>query len=93
MHINYTKHAAVRAQQRGIPPLIDEFLDMYGREEYDGRGAVILYFDKCSIKAMERDLGRRLVARLAEWWNSYKVRSLDGLTITIGSLRGRIRRR
>jgi hypothetical protein len=36
-----------------------------------------------SIRAMERDLGARTVARLAEWLDAYKVRTLDGKTITL----------
>ncbi len=54
-----TIHAAVRAQQRCIPPMVDQLLDLYGQEEYDGHGAVILYLNKVSIRHMERDLGNR----------------------------------
>ncbi len=79
-----TRHAAVRAQQRGIPPIIDRLLDLYGQEEHDGHGAVILYLSKSSIKGMERDLGRRPVSKLAEWLDAYKVKSMDGHTITVG---------
>jgi hypothetical protein len=67
-----TQHAEIRAQQRGIPPLVDELLDRYGHEHHDGHGAVVLFLDKQSIRAMERDLGRRPVARLAEWLDAYK---------------------
>jgi hypothetical protein len=77
-----TPHAQARAQ-RGIPPLMDELLDRYGHEQHDGHGAVILYLDKQSIRAMERDWGRRPVARLAEWLDAYKVRAGDGTTITV----------
>lgn len=80
----YTRHATVRAQQRGIPPLVDQLLDLYGQEEHDGHGAVVLFLSKTSIRSMERDLGRRPVARLAEWFDAYKVKSNDGSTITIG---------
>ena len=79
-----TRHAEVRAQQRGIPPMMDQFLDLYGREEHDGHGAVILYLNKASIRNMERDLGRRAVARLSEWFDAYKVKASDGRTITLG---------
>ena len=79
-----TRHAEVRAQQRGIPPMVDQLLDLYGQEEHDGRGAVVLYLSKQSIRSMERDLGRRPVDRLAEWFDTYKVKSADGLTITVG---------
>ena len=68
-----TIHAQKRAQQRGIPPLIDELLDRYGREQHDGHGGVILFFDKNSIRSMERDMGRKPVSRLAEWLRAYKV--------------------
>lgn len=80
-----TNHAHRRAQQRGIPLLIDELLDRYGREQHDGHGGVILFFDKNSIRSMERDLGRKPVSRLAEWLRAYKVvtTSFDR-TITIG---------
>ena len=63
----HTHHAQARAQQRGIPPLVDELLERYGHEQHDGHGAVVLYLDKRSIRAMQRDLGARPVARLAEW--------------------------
>lgn len=79
-----TLHAQSRAQQRGIPPLVDELLERYGHEQHDGHGAVILYLNKQSIRAMQRDLGARPVARLAEWLDAYKVRAGDGTTITIG---------
>lgn len=79
-----TKHSEVRAQQRCIPQLVDQLLDLYGQEEYDGHGAVVIYLNKNSIRNMERDLGRRPVSRLAEWFDAYKVRGVDGKTITIG---------
>lgn len=89
-----TKHARNRAQQRGIPPLIDQILDLYGREQYDGNGGVILFLDKKSIRCMERDMGREPVRRFAEWHNAYKVKSSnDGKTITIGHRSTRLRRK
>lgn len=89
-----TKHAQDRAQQRGIPPFIDQMLDLYGREQYDGHGGVILFLDKVSIRCMERDMGREPVRRFAEWHNAYKVKSsTDGHTITIGHRCARIRRK
>lgn len=88
-----TQHAEIRAQQRGIPPLMDELLDRYGHEQHDGHGAVILFLDKQSIRSMERDLGRRPVAHLAEWLDVYKVRTSDGQTITIGHRTRRIWRK
>jgi hypothetical protein len=93
MYTMTTKHAAVRAQQRGIPPLLDDLLDRYGQEEYDGHGAIVRYLDKDSIKMMERDMGRRPVSRLAEWFDAYKVVGTNGQTITIGHRTRRIWRK
>jgi hypothetical protein len=68
-------------------------LDLYGHEEHDGHGSVVLYLDKRAIREMERDMGRRPVARLAEWLDAYKVRTTEGLTITIGHRTRRVWRK
>jgi hypothetical protein len=88
-----TQHASHRAQQRGIPPLIDQWLDLYGQEQHDGRGAIVMYFNKRSIRSMQRELGKRPVARMHEWLNAYKVKTTDGCTITIGHRTKRISRK
>lgn len=88
-----TIHYQIRAQQRGIPPLVDELLDRYGQEEHDGHGAITVYLSKSSIREMERDFGRRPVARLSEWFDAYKVRSTNGMTITVGHRTRRIWRK
>ncbi len=89
-----TRHARERAQQRGIPPFIDQVLDLYGKEHYDGHGGVILYLDRKSIRSMERGMGREPVRLLAQWRDAYKVKSsTDGVTITTGHLIRRIWRR
>jgi len=86
-----TLHAQKRAQQRGIPPFIDELLDLYGREQHDGHGGVVLFFDKQSVRAMEQDMGRKPVSRLAEWLRAYKVvTSSFEDTITTGKLFRRV---
>jgi hypothetical protein len=91
--MNMTQHAAVRSQQRGIPPLIDQWLDQYGEEVYDGHGGIRLYFSRASIRTMEREFGREPLARLSEYLNSYKIASShDGQTITVGHRIKRIRR-
>jgi len=92
--MNWSEHAAKRAQQRGIPPLIDEWLDAYGEEVYDGHGATVLYFSKKSIRMMERAYGSSPVRKLSEWHDAYKVvSSNDGKVITLGHRRRRLWRR
>jgi hypothetical protein len=39
--MNITYHAATRSQQRCVPPLIMQWLDQFGEEQYDGHGAII----------------------------------------------------
>jgi len=64
MNIQMTKHAAARQQQRGIPPLIMEWLADYGTTCHDHHGAEILYFDKQSRKALARSVGDEVVSRM-----------------------------
>jgi hypothetical protein len=78
-------HARTRAKQRGIPPLIEQWLDRYGEEDYDGHGGCRLYFSKRSIRTMERDFGREPLRKLDEWLDVYKVEdSRSGEVITVG---------
>lgn len=86
-------HANLRAQQRCIPPFIDYLLDAYGQEQHDGHGALLVFFDKRSFRAMERDMGRQPVRKFTEWRNAYKVVSAsDGGLITLGHRTKRIHR-
>lgn len=80
-----TPHAEQRCQQRGIPQLILHWLSDYGREQFDGRGARILWFDKASRRRLEREVGREPVRRMHEWLNAYAVVAVrDGQIITTG---------
>ncbi len=89
----YTKHAAARAQQRALPPMVDFLLDEFGQRSHDGRGAVRVYFTHESVRRMERAFGRRPVAKMSEYLNAYRVDdSRDGTTITIGHRSQRMRR-
>lgn len=88
-----TKHSLIRAQQRGIPPLVDRWLEEFGEEEHDGHGYVRLYFSHRSVRAMERSLGCQPVALFKRYLSAYKIEScLDGATITKGWRTCRIRR-
>lgn len=91
---HFSEHARSRAQQRGIPPLIEEWLDEFGEAQYDGRGGVVRYFSRRSIRNMERAFGGAPVRRMSEYLDAYKVESSrDGTTITLGYRRGRMRRK
>ena len=79
-----TEHASMRVKQRGIPPLIRNWLIDYGKANYDGHGAVIRYFNKDSIRRMEKALGREPIRRMSEFLRCYLVQSIDGSIVTIG---------
>jgi hypothetical protein len=93
MQPSYSRHAARRAQQRGVPPRIADWLLSYGEEQFDGRGAIVRYFSKRSVRAMERDLGQTPVRRLSEFLHCYLVEANEtGEIITVGKRHQRIRR-
>ena len=76
-----SRHAAERAQQRGIPPLILEWLQKFGEESFDGHGCIRRYFSKKSIRAMEREFGRRPVSKMCEYLRAYAIEATDSGTI------------
>lgn len=81
----HSKHATTRAQQRGIPPLIRNWLLEYGAETYDGRGGIVRHFTKESIRRLEREVGATPLSRLSEYMRCYLVESTeDGVVITVG---------
>ncbi len=84
MNIQMSHHAATRQQQRGIPPLIMEWLSNYGACRHDHRGAEVRYFDKQSRKALARDVGEEIVNRLSALLDTYAVISDSGTVITVG---------
>jgi len=89
-----TKHAEVRAQQRCIPPVVHQWLDEFGEEEYDGHGGVKVYFSGWSIDRMKRRLGSHFVEYNARWLRAYRVESShDGAALTCGWRHRRVERR
>jgi hypothetical protein len=88
----YSDHARVRMQQRGVPPLIVEWLLQYGAQVYDHRGARIRYFDKKSRKRIRRAVGDIALRRLHELFDCYAVVAEDGTVVTVGHSYGRIRK-
>ena len=88
-----TKHAAIRAQQSCIPPLVDRWLDEFGEVEHDGHGFIRPYFSHLSIKEMKRTLGSRPVCLFKRYLHAYKIESCaNGATVTKGWRTSRIKR-
>lgn len=85
MNTIQTQHAELRQQQRGIPPLVRDWLIDYGEEQFDGRGGVVRYFNRNSIRRIETQVGKKPAARLSEFLRCYLVQSSsDGVVITLG---------
>ena len=81
----HTRHSEKRSQQRGIPPLIINWLLDYGEESHDGIGGVIRFFDRRSLRNMEREIGQAPLKRMSEYLRCYLVQSnRDAAILTVG---------
>lgn len=89
---NMTCHARIRTQQRGIPPLIQEWLLTYGAMGIR-YGAQVRYFDKAARKVLKQLFGAVVIDRLGNLLNTYLVESHDATVITVGHRTQRKRRR
>ncbi len=80
-----TQHSKHRMQQRGIPPLVVDWLQEFGDKVYDHQGGIIMHFSKRSRRRLENAVGREPVRRMSEWLRAYVVKSAhEGLLITAG---------
>jgi hypothetical protein len=88
----FADHAQVRAQQRGVPPLILDWLITYGSAQPDQRGAEIRYFDHAARRRLSKAVGHKVVDLLGQLLHMYAVMSNDGVVITTGHRFKRISR-
>ncbi|TAK52680.1 MAG: DUF4258 domain-containing protein [Betaproteobacteria bacterium] len=85
-----TRHAQARMQQRAIRADALERLLEFGRETFDHRGGVVLYFDKAARRRLSRTgFGTKDLERLAR---CYAVLSPGGEVMTVGHRFRRIAR-
>jgi hypothetical protein len=80
MNVIQTRHSEMRCAQRGIPPLIIEWL--FG-EEQKARGATIFFFSKESKRRLCKEVGKQIVSQLSKYLRAYAV-IRDGVMITAG---------
>lgn len=78
-----TSHAEKRMKQRGIPPLVLDWLYEYGESNYDNRGAEKLFFTKRSLRILKREIGSIIYRKVEHLLNCYLV-DIDGVVITVG---------
>jgi len=88
--MNMTKHAKIRQQQRGIPPIIIDLLIGYGTEANAGSQATTHYFDKAARKRLYGYVGG-LSALFEEYLDYYAVVAADGSVITVAPRIKRLR--
>ncbi len=81
--MNTSRHAAIRMQQRGIPPLIVDWLHLYGDEQHDHKGSTIRFFSKHSWKALKHEVGKEPLRRMSDFRGAYIIES-DGIIVTVG---------
>ena len=85
-----TKHAQMRQQQRGIPPLVIDLLIDYGTVERAGEDTTKHYFDKASRRRVMAYAGR-LGSLLEEYLDYYAVVGSNGQVITVAPRINKIR--
>ena len=85
MLTSYTNHAEIRLQQRGIQPVVSDWLLAYGEEEFSGHGVIVRYFSSNGIRQMIGEIGKEPVQRMSEYLRCYLIQANDnGSIITIG---------
>ena len=84
-------HAQVRCQQRGVPPLIRQWLLDYGAE-VRSHGATKRYFDKAARRKLAVDVGSEVIDRMGDLLNLYLVEG-ERVIVTAGVRTRRIKQR
>lgn len=77
-----TDHAAVRLQQRGIPPWFLKLLVDHGRTSHDGHGALVKSVCKATRRRLQAVLTRPQYARAERYFDVYAVLTPDRAVIT-----------
>jgi hypothetical protein len=89
----FTSHGLKRVRQRAIPPIVCQWLDEFGEEEFDRHGRIRRYFSHRSTRAMEQKYGRHFVRENRKYLDAFLVESVDDHTvITTGWRNCRINR-
>jgi hypothetical protein len=82
-----SKHAQLRAQQRGISRETEDLLHAYGEKKPAREGCVMKFFSKRSIDRIEKDFGHFFIAKNHEKFNTYLIESrADNQVVTLGKL-------
>lgn len=85
-----TRHAQARMQQRAIRADALDCLLEFGREAFDHKGGVVLYFDKAARRRLQHAAPE--VKDLERLARCYAVLAPGGAVVTVGYRRRRIAR-
>ncbi len=88
--MSLTRHAGIRARERGIPPLVVDVLQSFWAS-IRRHGADIYFLDKKGRRRAELYLGRA-ARQLSHLLDAYVVVADDGSVVTIGYRRHRFHR-
>ncbi|MCZ4314066.1 hypothetical protein O4H66_11710 [Comamonadaceae bacterium G21597-S1] len=86
-----TRHAAIRTQQRGIPPWFLALLLAHGRSRHDGHGAVIKTVDRAARQRLQALLSRTEYAAAERYFDVYMVVATEDQAIVTAAHRTRRR--
>lgn len=89
--MNLTRHAQVRSQQRGLPPMLIDLLLSFGTSQKAHDGATKYFLDKPARRRIDAYAGP-LAQHLREHLDCYVVCGADDQVITVGHRLERIRR-
>lgn len=71
--IRFTHHAAIRLQQRGIPPWYLALLVRHEKTAHDGHGAVLKTVDKDTRRRLQAVLSRTEYVEAERYFDVYAV--------------------
>ena len=80
-----SQHAAMRSQQRAIPPILVDLLLQFGTNEPAGSGATKIFFDKAARRRVKAYAGP-LAGLFNEHLDVYAVVGTDNQVITTAHL-------
>jgi hypothetical protein len=80
----FTKHAEIRAQQRGIRRDVLDYLIAYGRREYDHARCEVVYLDNKAIAQLREEVGVQAANLVTAQRDVYLVIDSNGLVVTTG---------
>lgn len=79
-----TKHAGIRAQQRGVNRDVLDCLLAYGRHEPDHKGCHVVTFDGRAFADLSRFEPKEINVKATDARNVYAVVDADGVVVTAG---------